>query len=159
MRKAPLADGGDQRVPVVLAAAGAGQRPAGSSTVEAVVTVAKRRPRDIGTAFETQVRGLFQSLWPGIRRTETTTRYGGAPDFTDDRGDCPWAVEAKASQKREINPWWEQTVASAEKVDGLPLLVMRRKGHPGNPFVLTDWQAFKERERLIAGAEGDRVDD
>ena len=115
--------------------------------------MAKRRPRDIGTAFETQVRKLFSPLWPGLRRTETTARYGDAPDFTDDTGYCPWAIEAKASQKRELNPWWQQTTASAEKRDGLPLLVMRRHGVPANPFCLTDWDSRRARELYVQALE------
>lgn len=83
------------------------------------------KQRQKGTKWETELLSPLRTLWPYLQRTGSAA-FADA-DFSDPDGVCPYAIEAKNQERIRLPDWMDQAVASAERVDRVPLLIVKRK--------------------------------
>lgn len=104
------------------------------------------KQRQKGTKWETELLAPLRYLWPKLARTGSAA-FADA-DFTDPDGRCPYAIEAKCQERIRLPDWMDQTIASAERVERVPLLIVKRKYRPWHDaFAVQRLEDFVE-ERL-----------
>jgi len=98
--------------------------------------------RDKGARWERDVQAFMAEQWPAAHRTRT-------PGYQADRGDIggtPYVVECKDQAVVKLPEWWRQTLEAAERSDGTPLLIVKRKGftNVADAFFITDGATFMD---------------
>jgi Holliday junction resolvase-like predicted endonuclease len=107
------------------------------------------KPKAIGTAGETAVVNYLRTLGYSELRVRRVTLNG-----SHDLGDVHWEVEngtlfvievkagkaADEASPQQVQDWWGEAIAEAVAANGVPLLVIKRRGY-GTGRV-GGWRAF-----------------
>lgn len=100
------------------------------------------RERDKGTRFETGLIPDLSRLFPDIQRSGSAAYHVG--DFIN-TGD--YVIEAKNHKKITLAAFMDQTVRAAERLDGYPLLIVKRPGAGiERSYVVQEFGRWVDRE-------------